>query len=44
MISEQYFSALQLPPKTSRGYLWDKDQHKQSTVHVEGRDEKGEIV
>ena len=27
-------SALQQPPKTSRGCWWDKAQHKQSTVHV----------
>ena len=27
-------SALQQPPKTSGGCWWDKDQHKQSTVHM----------
>ena len=37
-------SALQLPPKTSRGCLWDYDQHKQSNVNVEGRDEKWDVV
>ena len=44
MISEQFFSVLQLPPKTLGGCWWYKGQHKQSNVHVEGRDEKREIV
>ena len=43
-ISEQCFLALQVPPKTSGGCWWAKDQHMQSNVHVEGKDEKGDVV
>ena len=38
------FSALQPPPKTSGGGWWDTDQHRPSTIHVLGKDERGDVV
>ena len=38
------FQPYSYPQRLQGGYLWDKDQHKQSTVHMESRDEKEEIV
>ena len=38
------FQPYSYPQRLQEGYLWDKDQHKQSTVHMESRDEKEEIV
>ena len=39
MIPEQWYSALQLPPKTSEMCWWDKDESKQLDLHMESGDE-----